>query len=182
MSSHHGRLLNALDSTGRCNTPETAQAEGVLQMKQRPMIYCTESQKAIKWDRWQKGESLQQIARLFDRNHSSVQGIQAQSGAIRPAPRPRLSLALTLVEPEEISRALASGHSARSIAVLLERAPSTISREIKRKERCHCDPVILSPNEPLKIIELRLEHWTRVTKFSIVFACNHPLLPRHHHL
>lgn len=50
------------------------------------------------------------------------------------------------------------------------------------KERCHCDPVILSPNEPFKIIELRLEHWTRVTKFSIVFACNHPLLPRHYHL
>ena len=101
-------------------------------MKQRPRIYYTESQKAIMWDRWQKGESLQQIAQLFDRNHSSVQGILAQCGGIRPAPRRRSSLALTLVEREEISRALASGHSARSIAVLLERAPSTISREIKR--------------------------------------------------
>ena len=101
-------------------------------MKQRPRIYYTESQKAIMWDRWQKGESLQQIAQLFDRNHSSVQGILAQSGGIRPPPRRRSSLALTLAEREEISRALASGHSARSIAVLLERAPSTISREIKR--------------------------------------------------
>jgi hypothetical protein len=72
------------------------------------------------WDRWQKDESLQQIARLFDRNHSSVQGILAQSGRIRSAPRRRSSLALTLVEREEISRALASGHSTRSIAVLLE--------------------------------------------------------------
>lgn len=43
-------------------------------MKQRPRIYYTESQKAVMWERWQKGESLQQIARLFDRNHSSIQG------------------------------------------------------------------------------------------------------------
>ncbi|MBB5463796.1 hypothetical protein HDG33_007476, partial [Paraburkholderia sp. Cpub6] len=26
------------------------------------------------WERWRKGESLQKIAQLFDRNHSSVQG------------------------------------------------------------------------------------------------------------
>ena len=42
-------------------------------MKQRPRIYYTESQKALMWERWQKGESLQQIAQLFDRNHSSIQ-------------------------------------------------------------------------------------------------------------
>lgn len=42
---------------------------GVLQM--RPRIDYTESQKALMWERWQKGESLQQIAQLFDRNHSS---------------------------------------------------------------------------------------------------------------
>ena len=70
-------------------------------MKQRPRIYYTESQKSIMWDRWQKGESLQQIARLFDRNHSSVQGILAQSGGIRPAPRRRSSLALTLVDAKK---------------------------------------------------------------------------------
>jgi len=39
-------------------------------MKQRPRIYYTESQKAIMWDRFQNCESLQQIAQLFDRNHS----------------------------------------------------------------------------------------------------------------
>jgi hypothetical protein len=43
-----------------------------LQMKQRPRIHYTESQKALMWERWQKGESLQQIAQLFDRNHSSI--------------------------------------------------------------------------------------------------------------
>jgi IS30 family transposase len=101
-------------------------------MKQRPRIYYTESQKALMWERWQKGESLQQIAQLFDRNHSSVQGILAETGGIRPAQRRRSRLALTLAEREEISRAVVAGHAIRSIASLLGRAPSTISREIKR--------------------------------------------------
>src|ERR1700724_1933303 len=107
-------------------------------MKQRPRIYYTESQKAVMWERWRKGESLQQIAQLFDRNHSSIQGILAETGGIRPAPRRRSRLALTLAEREEISRALASGHSLRSIASLLERAPSTISREIQRNGGQSC--------------------------------------------
>ena len=101
-------------------------------MKQRPRIHYTESQKALMWERWQKGESLHQIAQLFDRNHSSIQGILAATGGIRPAPRRRSRWALTLAEREEISRAVVAGHSMRSIAVQLGRAPSTISREIKR--------------------------------------------------
>ena len=40
-------------------------------MKQRPRIYYTESQKALMWERWREGESLHQIAQLFDRAHSS---------------------------------------------------------------------------------------------------------------
>jgi IS30 family transposase len=98
----------------------------------RPRIHYTESQKALMWERWQKGESLQQIAQLFDRNHSSIQGILAVTGGIRPVPRRRSRRALTLAEREEISRAVVTGHSIRSIAVQLGRAPSTISREIKR--------------------------------------------------
>src|ERR1700732_942263 len=107
-------------------------------MKQRPRIYYTESQKAVMWERWRKGESLQQIAQLFDRNHSSIQGILAETGGIRPAPRRRSRLALTLAEREEISRALASGHSIRSISSVVERAPSTISREIQRNGGQSC--------------------------------------------
>ena len=45
-------------------------------MKQRPRIYYTESQKALMWERWRKGDSLQKIAQLFDRNHSSVAALQ----------------------------------------------------------------------------------------------------------
>jgi IS30 family transposase len=101
-------------------------------MKNRPRIHYTESQKAIMWERWRQGDSLQQIAQMFGKNHSSVQGILAVSGGIRPAERHRSRLALTSSEREEISRSLVAGDSLRSIAVALGRAPSTISREIKR--------------------------------------------------
>ncbi|QCP52980.1 IS30 family transposase [Trinickia violacea] len=101
-------------------------------MKQRRRIYYTESQKALMWERWRKGESLQKIAQLFDRNHSSVQGILAETGGIQPPRRHRSRLALTLAEREEISRSLVAGHSIRLVASRLGRAPSTISREIRR--------------------------------------------------
>jgi IS30 family transposase len=101
-------------------------------MKNKPRIYYTESQKAMMWERWRQGDSLQQIAQMFGRNHSSVQGILAVSGGIRPAERCRSRLALTSSEREEISRSLVAGTSLRSIAVSLGRAPSTISREVKR--------------------------------------------------
>ena len=107
-------------------------------MKQRPRIYYTETQKALMWERWQKGDSLQQIAQLFDRNHPSIQRILAESGGIRPAQRHRSRLALTLAEREEISRAVVAGQSIRSIATSLGRAPSTISREIKRNDDQEC--------------------------------------------
>ena len=101
-------------------------------MKYRTRTYYTEEQKSLMWDRWQKGDSLQQIAQLFDRNHSSVQRILAETGGIRPRQRRRSRLALTLAEREEISRAMVGGQTIRAIATQLGRAPSTISREIKR--------------------------------------------------
>lgn len=63
-------------------------------MKYRKRIYYSESQKAQMWERWQAGESLQQIAQLFDRNHSSVQRILAETGGIRPRRRHRLARSL----------------------------------------------------------------------------------------
>lgn len=79
-----------------------------------------------------EGDSLHQIARLFDRYHTSIRGILAETGGIRPGPRRRSRVALTLAEREDISRAVVAGHSIRSIASSLGRAPSTISREISR--------------------------------------------------
>jgi IS30 family transposase len=84
------------------------------------------------WDRWQKGESLNSIAALYGRSHSSIQGILARTGGIRPRQRTRSQRTLTLSEREEISRGLATGESLRSIATALGRAPSTVSREINR--------------------------------------------------
>jgi IS30 family transposase len=104
----------------------------MLQMEHRPRIYYTDTQKALMWDRWQKGDSLESIARLFERGHSSVQRILQESGGIRPPQGKRSRLALTLSEREEISRGVVSGCSLRSIAASLGRAPSTVSREIRR--------------------------------------------------
>ncbi len=104
----------------------------MLKMKQRPRVYYTESDKALMWDRWQKGDSLHAIAHLFDRGHSSVQRILGEAGGIRPPQRRRSRLALMLSEREEISRGVVAGHSIRSIAMSLGRSPSTVSREINR--------------------------------------------------
>ena len=101
-------------------------------MKYRTRIFYTEADKALMWDRWQKGESLNSIARLFDRGHSSIQRILAETGGIRPPKRRRSRLALTLTEREEISRGAIAGQSMRSIAASLRRSPSTVSREINR--------------------------------------------------
>jgi IS30 family transposase len=101
-------------------------------MKQRPRIYYSQAQKAQMWARWKEGWTMHQIAHLFDRGHSSIHRILAESGGIQPPQRRRSQLALTLVEREEISRALVTGHSIRSIAARIGRAPSTVSREIKR--------------------------------------------------
>jgi len=103
-------------------------------MRRRTRIHYTESQKSQMWDRWQQGESLHQIAQLFDRHHSSVRGILAASGGIRPRPRCRAPRTLTLAEREEISRGLVAWQSIRSIATSLGRSASTISREVRRNE------------------------------------------------
>ena len=103
-------------------------------MKQRRRIYYTETDKALMWDRWEEGESLHSIARLFDRHHSAIQGILARTGGIRPPQRTRSQRALTLAEHEEISRGVVGGQSLRSIAASLGRAPSTVCREINRND------------------------------------------------
>jgi transposase len=88
-------------------------------MKQRPRIHYSQSQKAVMWKRWSEGATLHEIAKLFDRGHSSVQRILAESGGIQPRSRHRSPRALSLAEREEISRAAAGGHSIRSIAARL---------------------------------------------------------------
>ncbi len=101
-------------------------------MKQRRRRYFTDSELDLAWDRRQKGESLNLIARNLDRGHSALQRVFARTGGVRPAQRRRSQVALSLAEREEISRGLATGESLRSIAASLRRAPSTVSREVSR--------------------------------------------------
>jgi hypothetical protein len=90
---------------------------GVEKMKQRRRIYYSAAQRAEIWDRWQRGDSLHEIGRLFDRGHSSISGMIKQAGGVRPLARKRSRLALTLAEREEISRGLVARQSIRSMAV-----------------------------------------------------------------
>src|ERR1039458_816261 len=82
----------------------------------------TAAEKTELWDRWQRGESLKAIERAFGKPSSSIYCQLAPHGGIRPAPRRRSRLALTLAEREEISRGTAAHQF----------PPSTVSRELSR--------------------------------------------------
>jgi hypothetical protein len=84
------------------------------------------------WSRWKAGESLHEIGRAFDKPHTSIRCWLLPRGGIAPAARRRSRLALTLAEREDISRGIASGSSFREIARHLDRAASTVSREVSR--------------------------------------------------
>ncbi len=101
-------------------------------MKYRTRIYYSAEQRAEIWDRWQRGESMSSIGRVFDRQSSSVFSVISPTGGIRPPDRRRSSSALSLSEREEISRGLSTRQSLPAIARQLRRAPSTISREVRR--------------------------------------------------
>ncbi len=90
------------------------------------------SQKKELWDRWKRGQSLSDIARAFAKQRGSIHCVLLSTGGIEPSTRCRSHLALSLSEREEISRGLAEGQSMREIAALIQRAPSTVSREVGR--------------------------------------------------
>ena len=96
-------------------------------------IWFTAAQKAELWERWKNGQSAAAISRALERkNKTGVERIVVVHGGIVPAPRQRALAALRLEEREEISRGIAVGRPIRQIAQRLRRAPSTVSREIKR--------------------------------------------------
>ncbi|WP_404339718.1 helix-turn-helix domain-containing protein [Pseudoalteromonas mariniglutinosa] len=72
-------------------------------MKQRKRIYYNAEQRRLIWERYQRGDSAHDIARLFDRYHSSI---------------------LSIIHK--------AGKSLREIARYLNRSPSTICREVNR--------------------------------------------------
>jgi len=90
------------------------------------------SQRNELWERWRRGESLVDIAAVLQRHRTSIGDVVANAGGIAPPARRRSRLALTTAEREEVSRGVAGGLSLRQIARQLRRAPSTISRELRR--------------------------------------------------
>src|SRR5271169_5414171 len=96
-------------------------------------IWFTAAQKAELWERWRNGQSAAAISRALERkNKTGVERIVVLQGGIGPAPRRRALASLRLEEREEISRGIAVGRSIHQIAQGLGRAPSTVSREIRR--------------------------------------------------
>src|ERR1700676_1660876 len=90
------------------------------------------AQRADMWSRWKAGQSLNEIGWALGKDHVVIQFLLARHGGIAPAARRRSRRALTLAEREDISRGIASGCSMRVIAQRLNRACSTVSREVAR--------------------------------------------------
>ncbi len=84
-------------------------------------------QKQDLWERWKRGQSMGEIARVFGKERGSIHCVLLSTGGFKPSTRRRSRLALSLSEREEISRGLAEGQSMRTIASLIQRAPSTVS-------------------------------------------------------
>jgi IS30 family transposase len=101
-------------------------------MRQGRRYGLCSAQRTDIWNRWKAGESLHEIGRALDKDHGSIQFLLSQHGGVAPSIRRRSQRTLTLAEREDISRGIASGSSIREIARGLQRAASTVSREVVR--------------------------------------------------
>jgi transposase, IS30 family len=101
-------------------------------MRPRKRFGLSVIEKRDVWSRWKAGQSLHEIGRAFDKPHSCIRSVLLPRGGIPPIARRRSRLALTLAEREDISRGIASGSSIREIARHMNRAASTLSREVRR--------------------------------------------------
>ena len=96
-----------------------------------PVGFSVEQQNLL-WVMWRRGDSIREMERTLGETLPRIRRFLRQSGGIPPVPRRRRADHLTLVEREEISRGIAAGLSARSIAGRIDRPSSTVSREIAR--------------------------------------------------
>jgi IS30 family transposase len=99
-------------------------------MKSAPRL--TAAEKVELWRRWRAGQSLSDIARHLKRSPPAVFSSVRHTGGFSPVPRKRSPNHLSFKEREMISRGIASRKSVRAIARSIGRAPSTVSREIRR--------------------------------------------------
>ena len=149
------------------------------------MRRLSELEKAEIWDRFEAGESQRSISRRLGRSPSSIRTHLVSFGFRRPVSGLEWStLRLSLTEREEISRGLAAGESMRCIAGRLERAPSTVSREVaanggrhryrataahraSRHRARRPKPAKLASNHQLReVVEAKLESWWSPVQIS----------------
>ncbi|HYM23551.1 MAG TPA: IS30 family transposase [Vicinamibacterales bacterium] len=84
------------------------------------------------WRCWRDGVTFDAIEAQLGIPRDSAYSVIVRSGGVAPRERRRSARTLSLAEREEISRSLARGETVRAVARRLTRAPSTISREIRR--------------------------------------------------
>src|ERR1700739_3284184 len=104
----------------------------MVSMTRRKRSRLSAAQKTEIWKRWKAGQSLHEIGRAFDKPHTTIHQFLLLSGGIAPAARRRSRLALTLAEREDISQGIAWGSSLREMPKGMNRAASTVSREVRR--------------------------------------------------
>jgi IS30 family transposase len=102
----------------------------MVQMVRRPRLSLAHKKEL--WRRWREGQSLSEIGRALGKQAGSIHAVVKANGGIVPTTRTRAARTLTLAEREEISRGLAHAEPVRRIAARLGRAPSTVSREVRR--------------------------------------------------
>ena len=92
----------------------------------------TDEERDCVFDLWKQGAGFCDIGRVIDAKPGSIFTNLCEHGGIKPEKRKRAATHLTIEEREEIRAGLSAKKSIREIARQLNRAPSTISREIGR--------------------------------------------------
>ena len=84
------------------------------------------------WARWQAGATLEAISAALALSPTGIFRVIQARGGVHPVAATRSARTLSLTEREVIERGVVAGHSCRALARTLSRAPSTISREMRR--------------------------------------------------
>ena len=92
----------------------------------------TQDEKDLLFTLWKQGTGFSDIGRLLNAAPGTIFTALRETGGIKPNLRKRNKQHLTLEEREEIRVALSAQMSLRAIARMLNRSPSTISREVAR--------------------------------------------------
>jgi IS30 family transposase len=114
-------------------------------MKRLKRTFTTDERNLV-FDLWKDGAGFSDSGRVIEAKPGSIFTILRETGGIKPKPRHRNITHLTVSEREEIRVALSAKKSIRAIASMLNRSPSTISREVARNRGCRYSKAIDADN------------------------------------